>query len=134
MEFAMKVVEQKMDLCLTDGTLRGENEEELVSLYSTLVDEDNFELSVDDICSPKIAFLCEAERQIAERGKKPGEIECFDNLKAKILEAVQKRKLYRRSRIDSIGRRDSVGSNRNFKRSQKDQDGSDSSHAKIEAK
>ena len=99
-----------------------------------LVDEDNFELSVDDNCSPKLSFLCEVEKPIAERGKKPGKIECFDNLKAKILEAVQKRKLYRRSRIDSIGRRDSVGSNSNFKRSQKDQDGSDSSRAKIETK
>ena len=132
MDFARKVVEQRMDLCLSDGTLRGGNEEELVSLYSTLIDEDSFDLLEDDNCSPKIAFLCEVEKQMADRVEKPGEHEYFDNLKAKILEAVKTRKIYRRSRMDSIGRRDSVGSNSSIKRGQRDQNGSDSSRAKIE--
>ena len=82
--------------------------------------------------SAKIAFLCDVEKQMLERGEKPGELECFDKLKAKILEAVKKRKIYRRSRIGSIGRRDSVGSNSSLKRGQGDQHGSDSSRAKIE--
>ena len=104
----------------------------MVSLYSTLIDEDSFDLLEDDKCAPKIAFLCDVEKQMLERGEKPGELECFDKLKAKILEAVKKRKIYRRSRIGSIGRRDSVGSNSSLKRGQGDQHGSDSSRAKIE--
>ena len=54
------------------------------------------------------------------------------NLKIKILEAVKKRKLTRKSRKDSISGRDRFGSSSSLKRVHMDQDGSDSSHAKIE--
>ena len=131
--FARKVVEQRIYLCLTDSTLMGENEEELVTLYSTLVDEDNFDLSEDETCSPKAGFLEEVEKQLAERGEKPREIKCLETLKSKILEAVKNKKLARRSRLDSFSnRRDSIGSNSSFKRGQRDQNGTDSSRAKLE--
>ena len=112
----------------------GENEEELVALYSTLVDEDNFDLSEDEICSPKVGFLEEVEKQLAERGEKQREVKCLETLKSKILEAVKNKKLTRRSRLDSFSssRRDSVGSNSSVKRGQKDQNGTDSSRAKLE--
>ena len=134
MDFARKVIEQRIDCCLIDGTLVGENEEELVTLYSTLLDEDDFDLVDDDTCSPKVGFLVEAEKQLAERGTKPAELECFNVLKEKILVAVKKRKLVRRSRIDSVGRRDSVGSNSSLKRGLKDQNGRDCNRAKLESK
>ena len=132
-DFARKVVEQRIDICLSDSTLVGENEEELVSLYSTLIDEETFDLSEDGICSPSSDFLVEVEEALVWRGQRPGEVECLALIKTKILEAVKKRKLARRSRIDSFsGRRDSVGSNSSLKRIQKDQNGRDSSRAKLE--
>ena len=116
-DFARKVVEQRIDICLSDSTLVGENEEELVSLYSTLIDEETFDLSEDGICSPSSDFLVEVEEALVWRGQRPGEVECLALIKTKILEAVKKRKLARRSRIDSFsGRRDSVGSNSSLKR------------------
>ena len=132
-EFARKVVEQTIDICVSDSTLKGEKEEELVALYSTLIDEEKFDLSEDDICSPNSEFLAEAEKHLVERGEKPLEIECLKNFKAKILEAVQKRKLTRRSRADSFGRRDSTASSISLKRSHRDQNGRDSSRAKLES-
>ena len=126
--------EQRMDFCLSDSKLGGEVEKEQVNLYSTLVDEDNFELSDDNKCSSKSGFLADVERQIMERGGKPNEKESFENVKIKILEAVKKRKSERKSRIDSIGRRDSIGSPSSVKRNYIEAKGNDISWAKIETK
>ena len=131
-EFARKVVEQSINLCLSDSTLVGEKEKELVTLYSTLIDEENFEISDDDICFSKAEFLGEAEKHLKERGEISQEVECLTNFKTKILEAVKKRKLARRSRKDSLNGRDRVGSQSSLKRSQMDQNGSESSRAKLE--
>ena len=131
-DFARKVVEQSIDLSLADSTLHGEKEKELVALYSTLVDEGNFELSEDETCVPKYEFLEEIEKNIHERGKNENEKECYENFKNKILEAVKVRKLARRSRKESFSRRDSVSSNCSMKRGLVEQDGTDSSRAKLE--
>ena len=108
-DFARKVVEQSIDLCLAGSTLVGDKEDELVALYSTLIDEENFDLSGDDVCSPKSEFLVDAETHLTERGDKPKEKECLKNFKIKILEAVKKRKLTRRSRADSFNGRERSG-------------------------
>ena len=48
-EFARKVVEQSIDLSIANSSLVGEREDELVSLYSTLIDEDEFDLSASGL-------------------------------------------------------------------------------------
>ena len=131
-DFARKVVEQSIDLSLSDSTLHGEKEKELVALYSTLVDEGNFELSEDETCVPKSEFLEEVEKNIYQRGQNVSEKESYENFKTKILEAVKTRKLARRSRKESFSRRDSVGSNCSMKRGLVEQEGTESSRAKLE--
>ena len=94
--------------------------------------EGNFELSEDETCVPKYEFLEEVEKNIHERGKNENEKECYENFKNKILEAVKVRKLARISRKESFSRRDSVSSNCSMKRGLVEQDGTDSSRAKLE--
>ena len=133
-DFARKVVEQSINICLADSTLVGEKEKELVTLYSTLVDEDNFELTEEELCLPKADFLDDVEKHLLERGENPKEKEGLDNFKTKILEAVKKRKLTRKSRADSFSERTRKGSNSSVKRVQKEQNGRDSSRPKLETK
>ena len=133
-DFARKVVEQSINICLADSTLVGEKEKELVTLYSTLVDEDNFELTEEELCLPKADFLDDVEKHLLERGENPKEKEGLDNFKTKILEAVKKRKLSRKSRADSFSERTRKGSNSSVKRVQKEQNGRDSSRPKLETK
>ena len=52
--------------------------------------------------------------------------------KQKILEAVKKRKMERKVRKNSLSRKDSNGSNGGLKRSLSEQEGKDSSRAKME--
>ena len=127
-DLARRVIEQSIDLCLSDSTLVDDKENELATLYSTLIDEEDFELGEEDTCSPKLDFLVENEKLVVDRGSKPKEMECLQSLKAKILDVVKNKKISRRSR------KDSVGSQNSYKRGQKDQNGGDSSRAKLETK
>ena len=52
-EFARKVTEQRMSNCLSDPS--PDVEDEIVSLYSTLVDEDNFNF-VNETLHPEDDF------------------------------------------------------------------------------
>ena len=125
-DFARKVVEQSINLSIADSTMMGDRESELVSLYSTLIDEEEFELAGDDSCISKCDFLVEAEKHLLDNGASSGQLECLKNFKWKIKEAVKKKKLTRRSRKDSIG------SNSGMKRSLLDQDGRDHSRVRLE--
>ena len=131
-DFARRVVEQSIDLCISDSSLKGEKELELVTLYSTLIDEDEFDLSEDEICSSKSDFLLDAQKNLLERVDLPQQVECLKNLKVKILEAVNTINLVRKSRMDSFSRKDSFGSSSSLKRNNSVQNGRDHSRAKIE--
>ena len=104
LEFACKVREQRMSNCLSSED--PDVEEELVTLYSTLIDEENFSLEDDNVIAQK-DFLKQVEDKITERGKMPGEAKKLSEVRKKILEKV-KLKLVDRAR--SRERRDSIGS------------------------
>ena len=69
-KFARKITEQRMSNCLNLAS--AEMEEELVNLYSTLVDEDQFKLE-NDIIAPTNDFLKQVEDKVVERGGIPSE-------------------------------------------------------------
>ena len=109
-EFARKVVEQSIGLSIADSTLVGERENELVSLYSTLVDEDQFDLSSTGVCSPKEDFLAETEKHLPDTdGGRQEKMETLLVFKQKILEAVKKRKMERKVQRNSLSRKIVMG-------------------------
>ena len=109
--------------------MREDPEGELVSLYSTLVNEDNFHIENDEIV-PEEDFLKAVEVKLVESGELPDERLRLDQVKNKILERVKTRKATRQRR-DSIGSISSVGSLSN-KRSSGEMGGGDSSRMKPE--
>ena len=131
-DFARKVVEQSIALCVSDSTLVGEREKELVSLYSTLIDEDQFDLSAGGVCSPKTDFLEDTEKHLLETKIEPDKMNSLVTFKQKIVEAVKKKKMERLVRKNSLSRKDSSGSFSGLKRTLSKQEGKDSSRAKIE--
>ena len=85
-------------------------QDELVTLYSTLVNEDNFQLE-NDVVSPATDFLKQVEDKVMERGEIPAERKRLSQLKNKILEKVKDKKLERtksREMRDSGERRDMI--------------------------
>ena len=98
-DFARKVTEQRMSNCLSLPS--PDQEEEIVSLYSTLLDEDSFTLDGDDIL-PGEDFLKVLEDKIVDI---PTEMEKLSLVKNKILEKVKEIKV---SRQHSRDRRDSL--------------------------
>ena len=131
-EFARKVVEQSIGLSIANSSLVGEREDELVSLYSTLIDEDEFDLSASGVVSPKVDFLVDTEKHFLTEGSSDQMIESLKAFKQKITEAVKKRKVDRKTRQNSLSRRDSTGSNGGLKRTLSQQEGKDPSRAKFE--
>ena len=117
-----------MSNCLSDHS--PDLEDELVSLYSTLVDEDNFRMENDEIV-PENDFLKDVEAKLVERGELPSERLRLTQVKNKILEKVKTRKTCRRERRDSISSMSSLGS-QGFKRSSTDLSGGDSSRMKSD--
>ena len=124
-DFARKVTEQRMSNSLSN--LSDDLEEELVSLYSTLVDEENFLVENNEIL-PEENFLKDVEEKLSLRGSIPSERERLDQIKNKILEKVKQRKDVRRERRESIS---SVGS-MDSKRGNGDSAGGDSSRVKVD--
>ena len=104
LEFARKVTEQRMYNCLNQAS--EDLEEELVTLYSNLVDEEQFKLE-NDVIAPSEDFLKQVEQKVMERGEIPSEELKLSQVKNKILEKVKTRKLDREKSRD---RRDSISS------------------------
>ena len=124
-EFAKKITEQRMSNSLSN--LSSDLEEELVNLYSTLVDEDNFEVE-DDRILPQDDFLKNVEEKLAIRGDIPAELERLEQVRNKILERVKQKKAGRHGRRDSISSVGSTGS----KRGNGEQVGGDQSRLKFD--
>ena len=97
-------------------------EDELVSLYSTLIDEENFKLENDQI-SPNEGFL----KDVEERVNTPSERSRLEEVKNKILEKVKTKKVNKQSR----DRSSSVSS---VKRGSSETAGGDPSRLKTEIK
>ena len=120
------LIDQRMSNSMSNLSL--DLEEELVNLYSTLVDEDNFEMEDDQIL-PEQDFLKNVKEKLAIRGDIPAELERLDEVKNKILERVKQKKAGRQhGRRDSISSVGSTGSNRG----NSELAGGDSSRVKVE--
>ena len=128
LEFARKVTEQRMAATLPSPSM---DQEELVSLYSSLVDEDMFELGEEDKIAPCADFLSEVEEMLKETGCKEGQVR-LKEVKNKILEKVRGKKVERRQRRDSISSVSSRSSQQGMKRSNSDNVGGDNSRKKTE--
>ena len=89
LDFARKVTEQRMSNCLSDQS--ADMEEELVSLYSTLLDEESFTLEGNEIV-PAEDFLKVVEDKVSDI---PREMEKLKDVKNKILEKVRQNKTKR---------------------------------------
>jgi hypothetical protein len=126
-EFARNITEQRLSNSITGSGLVGEDAEELIALYSTLVDEEHFELGEDDMVSSKYEFLSAVEEKLKLGGDNPEEKKQLENVKNKILEKVKERKCERRSR------RDSVCSTSRIKRGNSEHSNSSSSRPKLES-
>ena len=115
-----------MSNSISGSGFAGGDEEELVTLYFTLVDEDSFELGEDDLITPKAEFLKVVGEKLQLRGSIQGETDQLEAVKNKILEKVKERKSERRSR------RDSVSSNSSKKRENSDHSVHSSSRLKFD--
>jgi hypothetical protein len=93
------VTEQKTSNCLSDATT--DMEDVLVTLYSTLVDEDNFLLE-DNTLAPKDDFLKNVEEKIVERGEISSEKLKLSNVKNKIRIKERQLSCERRNSVSSI--------------------------------
>ena len=82
-------------LSIPSGSLNSEEQLALVSLYSTLVDEEKFNLE-NDIITPDDDFLKEVEEKIVAKGDNSLDLVRFQELKNKILEKVKIKKVNRK--------------------------------------
>ena len=107
-------------------------EEELVSLYSTLVDEGLFRIE-NDVIVPEDNFLKDVEDKLKETGDNSSEsLHMLDQVKNKILEKVKTKKISRQRR-ESTGSACSLSST-SMKRLNEDPVGGDQSRHKSEVK
>ena len=100
-DLARKVTEQRIIQSLPN--LTSDIEEDLVSLYSNLVDEESFTLD-DNSIVPNDDFLSHVEDRVKDNTK---EMEKLKHLKAKILENIKQKKISKQKFRD---RRESVSS------------------------
>ena len=100
-DLARKVTEQRISQSLSNLTT--DVEEDLVSLYSNLLDEESFTLEENNIV-PSADFLAHVEDKVKDSTK---EMEKLNLLKTKILENIKQKKISKQKFRD---RRDSVSS------------------------
>ena len=105
LSFARKVTEQRMSTVISGNSAM--EEDELVSLYSSLVDEEEFELNDCEEISARGDFLHAVESNISWENQEEGHNK-LQSVKNKILERVKDKKLKRKERRLSI--KSSVGS------------------------
>ena len=133
MNHARKVTEQRMANTLTSTSTSTDEEDALVSLYSSLVDEDDFILGdEDDTIAPKNCFLTDVEEHLGKAGSEEGKMG-LSEMRNKILERVKGKKIERRQRRESFGSVSSLGSQKGIKRSNNESAGGDSSRARPNA-
>ena len=136
-EFARKVTEQRMTECLTDPSWSEDTEEDraLISLYSTLVEEEKFTLDVEnDTITPNDEFLRDVEEKLSAKMANPSELKRFQEVRNKILEKIKVKKVNRalsKQRRDSVSSLGSVGQT-GIKRSSSVNAGGDNSRSKTD--
>ena len=101
-DFAKKVTEQRMSFCISQASPESALDDEIISLYSSLLDEESFSLEGNEI-APGEDFLKVVEEKIEN---KPAEMERLNVVRNKILEKVKQNKENKqasRERMDSVG-------------------------------
>ena len=136
-EFARKVTEQRMTESLIDPSWSEDTEEDLalISLYSTLVEEDKFSLDLEkDTITPNDDFLRDVEEKLSAKMANPSELKRFQEVKNKILEKIKVKMVNRvinKQRRDSVSSLNSVGQ-LGLKRSSSVNAGGDHSHYRTD--
>ena len=105
--------------------------DELASIYSSLIDEDLFEIKGDSI-TPYEGFLSEVEDKIKEDENADIGHENLKEVKNKILQKVKRKQVDRKQRRDSIGSINSIGS-QGIKRRTSEELGGDANRKKAES-
>ena len=95
-----QAVEQKMSSNLSN--LSPDAEEEIVSLYSTLLDEDTLEGEIDKV-SPEENFFKSVEEKLTTQGCSPSDLKRLEQVRDKVKQNKQGRTKDRRHSICSIG-------------------------------
>ena len=107
----------------------------MISLYSTLVEEDKFTLDFEnDIITPNDDFLKDVEEKLSAKMANPSELKRFREVKDKILEKIKVKKVNRilnKQRRDSVSSLSSVGQT-GLKRSSSINAGGDNSRSKTD--
>ena len=122
---ARKAIEHRISACLSDTS--AEVEEEIITLYSALLDEESFCMEGNDIVAEE-DFLKSVKDRIKEI---PGKVEKLEVVKKKVLDKIKQKKLSRQQFRD---RRDSISSlsSNSSKRASAEQVGSDMFRVKLE--
>ena len=122
---ARKAIEHRISTCISDSS--AEVEEEIITLYSALLDEESFCMEGDNIVAEE-DFLKMVKERIKDN---PGKVEKLEVVKNRILEKIKQKKLNRQQFRD---RRDSISSlcSNSSKRVSSEQVGSDMFRVKLE--
>ena len=94
LDAAKKLTEKRMSNCLLTASPQPGVEEELVNLYTALVDDDTFQV-VDNKIIPATDFLKDVEENLVKKGENSEEKKQFEQFKNKILEKMKSKKQFR---------------------------------------
>ena len=104
LDFAKKVTEQRMSFCLSQSSPESPLDDEIISLYSSLLDEESFSMEGNEIL-PGEDFLKVVEAKVVNTP----DMEKLKVVRNKIPEKVKQNKENKQAFRDSLG---SVGSNK----------------------
>ena len=135
LDSARKMTEQRMANTLASSSPdpQAMDQDELASLYSTLIDEDSFELGEGDVISNPSELLQNVEDEIKNNysdNEQERLLLKLSDVRNKTLEKVKSKKVEGRGRRDSISSVGSTGSRR-MKRNNSDDAGGESTRQKI---
>ena len=118
-----------MSYCISKSSPESAMDDEIISLYSSLLDEESFSLEGNEILAGEDFLKVVEEKKIVN---KPAELEKLKVVKNKILEKVKQNKVNRQASRD---RKESVGSvcSSKSKRASTDQLAGEQARLKLDA-
>ena len=103
LKFARKVTEERLKECLPVPNFEDEHGKVIITLMSTLMDEDNLETDPEtDSIKHKESFFKEVEESFGDGGNKELIKERIDFVKNGLIERIKEAKVRRKQRRDSM--------------------------------
>ena len=116
-KFARKVTEERLKECLPADRFEDDFSKVLVTLMTTLIDEECYEFDPDsETVKPKVGFLKDIEDSIEKKEDNDVLKERLESIKNKMLDRVQQSAVQKKQRRSSISSISSVSSNDGRKR------------------